>query len=95
MAGDGQYCFTAGRDRLVKLWNPHTALLLKTYKGHGNDVTDAQACDCIITPRGFHVCSSRDSSKFISGGADRQIMWDVGTGGVRGMDDALNVWQDW
>jgi mitogen-activated protein kinase organizer 1 len=40
---DGGYCLTCGRDRLVKLWNPHTQLLIKTYKGHGMEVNDADA----------------------------------------------------
>ena len=29
----------------VKLWNPQSGMLLKTYKGHGNDVNDVTRCD--------------------------------------------------
>ena len=38
--GDGNYCLTCGSDKTVKLWNPHTGLLLKTYVGHGQEVLD-------------------------------------------------------
>ena len=39
--GDGNYCLTCGGDKTVKLWNPHTGLLVKTYVGHGQEVLDA------------------------------------------------------
>eukprot|EP00056_Hartaetosiga_gracilis_P001743 m.47269 g.47269 ORF g.47269 m.47269 type:complete len:309 (-) comp10754_c0_seq2:107-1033(-) len=68
--GNGRYCLTGGKDRLVKLWNPHTQLLIKTYKGHGFEVTD--------------VAASHDSSMFVSCGADKMmIVWDVSTGHVK------------
>lgn len=31
---------TAGQDRSVRLWNPHKGLLIKVYKGHGQEVLD-------------------------------------------------------
>jgi len=35
---DGEYCLTAGNDKLVKLWNPHRGRQIKTYAGHGREV---------------------------------------------------------
>ena len=37
---DGRYCLTCGRDRTLRLWNPHKGLPIKTYLGHGRDVKD-------------------------------------------------------
>ena len=39
--GDGNYCVTCGSDKTVKLWNPNSGLLIKTYVGHGQEVLDA------------------------------------------------------
>lgn len=64
---DGSYCLTCGSDKKLKLWNPQTGLLLKTYFGHGDEVLDAQgSCDS-----GHVVSASRDKSI---------IYWDVSTG---------------
>ncbi|KAL3320965.1 26S protease regulatory subunit 8 [Cichlidogyrus casuarinus] len=64
---DGQYCMTAGGDKTIKLWNPYNGLLLKTYNGHGSEVSDVQA--------------SQDNSQLASGGADCVVvLWDVATG---------------
>ena len=63
---DGSYCLTCGSDKKLKLWNPQSGLLLKTYGGHGNEVTDAAgSCDSC-----FIVTSSLDKSI---------IYWDVTT----------------
>ena len=43
-ADDGAYCLSGGRDKVVRLWNPHTGLLIKAYKGHGFEINDAVAC---------------------------------------------------
>ncbi len=67
--GDGQYCLSGGRDKLVRLWNPQTGLLIKAYKGHGFEVNDAVA--------------SLDNSRIASGSADKHaFVWDVSTGTV-------------
>ncbi|KAF8563295.1 hypothetical protein P879_09701, partial [Paragonimus westermani] len=64
---DGLYCVTAGGDKTIKLWNPYTNRLLKTYTGHGGEVADVQA--------------GADNSQLGSGGADCMvILWDVSTG---------------
>lgn len=65
----GTYCLSAGRDRTIKLWNPHRGVNIKTYTGHGYDVRD--------------VAVSADNSRFASVGGDRQLfLWDVSTGRI-------------
>lgn len=64
---DGSYCLTCGSDRKIKLWNPSTGILLKTYGGHGHEVTDASG--------------SCDSCHIVSASLDKSIIyWDVSTG---------------
>ena len=36
---DGNYCLTCGQDRLIKLWNPNKQLVVKSYIGHGHEVS--------------------------------------------------------
>lgn len=38
--GDGNYALTCGKDRTIRLWNPHRGILIKTYKSHGREVRD-------------------------------------------------------
>lgn len=65
--GDGNYCLTCGSDKSVKLWNPHRAVQLKTYTGHGYEVLDAQ--------------SSSDNSQICSCSMDKTVvLFDVSTG---------------
>lgn len=33
---DGNYCLTCGADRKVKLFNPSSGLMLKSYAAHGD-----------------------------------------------------------
>ncbi|XP_058090969.1 uncharacterized protein LOC131237288 isoform X2 [Magnolia sinica] len=78
---DGNYCLSCGKDRTLRLWNPHRGIQIKTYKSHGREVRDV------------HVTS--DNSKLCSCGGDRQIFyWDVSTGRVirkfRGHDSEVN-----
>jgi mitogen-activated protein kinase organizer 1 len=40
---DGKYCLTTGKDRSIKLWNPHKGLGIKSYLGHGHEVRDVAA----------------------------------------------------
>ncbi|XP_029714710.1 WD repeat domain-containing protein 83 [Aedes albopictus] len=64
---DGSYCLSCGSDKKIKLWNPYSGLLLKTYGGHAGEVMDAAgSCDS-----GFIVSVSADKSV---------IYWDVTTG---------------
>ena len=79
---DGNYCLSCGKDRTIRLWNPHRGIHIKTYKSHGREVRDV------------HVTS--DNSKLCSCGGDRQIFyWDVATGRVirkfRGHDGEVNA----
>lgn len=64
---DGSYLLTCGSDKKLKLWNPVTGLLLKTYGGHAHEVTDA--------------VGSCDSCHIITASLDKSIIyWDVSTG---------------
>ena len=66
---DGNYCMTCGSDKTLKLWNPQTGVLIKTYRGHGYEVMDA--------------CGSCDNSHLCSGGLDKcVILFDVAGGSV-------------
>lgn len=66
-AVDGSYCLSCGSDKKLKLWNPQTGLLLKTYHGHADEVLDAQG--------------SCDSCHIVSASRDKTIIyWDVSTG---------------
>lgn len=112
--GDGNYCLSCGKDRTIRLWNPHRGIHIKTYKSHGREVRDVHVTSyapsplstdsdshssCINTNRFFLKKNdlSRDNSKLISCGGDRQIFyWDVATGRVirkfRGHDsEVMNV----
>ncbi|KAK9463425.1 WD40-repeat-containing domain protein [Lipomyces oligophaga] len=63
----GQYILSGGFDKQIRLWNPNTSRLVKTYSGHGYEVLD--------------IAVSFDNSKFVSCGGDRTIyVWDVTTG---------------
>lgn len=80
--GDGNYCLSCGKDRTLRLWNPHRGIHIKTYKSHGREVRDV------------HVTS--DNAKLCSCGGDRQVFyWDVATGRVirkfRGHDSEVNA----
>uniref|UniRef100_A0A1B0D179 WD repeat domain-containing protein 83 n=1 Tax=Phlebotomus papatasi TaxID=29031 RepID=A0A1B0D179_PHLPP len=66
---DGAYALTCGSDKKIKLLNPLTETLLKTYGGHGDEVLD--------------VVGSCDSAKILSGSLDKSLIyWDVTTGQV-------------
>ncbi len=66
---DGQYCMTCGSDKIIKLWNPRGAVLLKSYTGHGYEVLDCKA--------------SCDNANMCSGGMDKTVIfWDVASGNV-------------
>lgn len=78
----GTYCMSCGKDRTIRLWNPHKGVAIKVYSGHGYEVRD--------------VSVSRDNSRFSSVGGDKQVfLWDVSTGKVirkfRGHDAAINA----
>ena len=79
---DGNYCLTAGQDRIVKLWNPVKGLCVKSYIGHGHEV--------------FDVAVSGDNSRIASCGGDKTVFyWDVQSGNTirkfRGHDLKVNT----
>ncbi|KAK9798539.1 hypothetical protein WJX73_000934 [Symbiochloris irregularis] len=78
----GTYCLTGGKDRTIRLWNPHKGVHIKTYTGHGYDVRD--------------IAVSSDNSKLASCGGDRNLfLWDVASGRIirkfRGHDGVVNA----
>ena len=63
----GQYVLTASHDKLVKLFNPSSGLLVKTYSGHGYEVLDVKL--------------AKGDEKFVSGSGDKAVfLWDVSSG---------------
>ena len=65
-----EYALTTGSDRTIKLWNPITSALLKTYSGHSQDVLDA--------------VSSLDNAEIVSAGGDKAVyLYDVITGVIK------------
>ena len=66
---DGQYCMTCGSDKMVRLWNPRSGVMLKSYSGHGYEVLDCKA--------------SCDNANMCSCGMDKTVIyWDVASGNV-------------
>ena len=37
---DGNYYLNCGKDRTIRLWNPHRGIHIKTYKSHTREVRD-------------------------------------------------------
>lgn len=94
---DGNYCLSCGKDRTIRLWNPHRGIQIKTYKSHGREVRDVHVNPYRLFPVLFFslllknswaistnfIVLCRDNSKLCSCGGDRQIFyWDVSTGRV-------------
>jgi len=78
---DGTYCLSGGKDKIIRLWNPHRGICIKTYPGHGYEVND--------------IAVASDNGRFGSCGGDRQVfLWDVATGRFirkfRGHDSVVN-----
>jgi len=67
---NGRYLLSASQDKSLRLWNPHSGVHVKTYKGPHN----SEVCDVAI---------AEDNSKFVSCGGDKQFfLWDVTTAQV-------------
>lgn len=52
--GDGNYCLSCGKDRTLRLWNPHRGIHIKTYKSHGREVRDVHVTSYINQSSLFH-----------------------------------------
>lgn len=48
--GDGNYCLSCGKDRTIRLWNPHRGIHIKTYKSHGREVRDVHVTPYLSFP---------------------------------------------
>ncbi|KAH1251168.1 WD repeat domain-containing protein 83 [Glycine max] len=93
---DGNYVLSCGKDRTIRLWNPHRGIHIKTYKSHAREVRDVHVTQYSLSLRIMHIRNSSicrvlyldihgimDNSKLCSCGGDRQIFyWDVATGRV-------------
>lgn len=79
----GDYCLSGGRDRTIRLWNPHKGTKIQEYKGqHGYEI--------------LGLAVSKDNSQFASCGGDRvAFLWDVSTSQVcrrfRGHTNKINT----
>mmetsp|Transcript_7266 Transcript_7266/g.17453 ORF Transcript_7266/g.17453 Transcript_7266/m.17453 type:complete len:309 (+) Transcript_7266:170-1096(+) len=78
---NGNYCLSCGKDRTLRLWNPHKGTHIKTYVGHGYDVRDVAVTD--------------NNSQLASCGGDKQVFnWDVASGRIirkfAGHDGVIN-----
>ena len=68
-APGGLFCLTGASDRTVRLWNPRSGLLVKTYTALGAEVRDA--------------CSAPDRGSIAACGGDRQVvLFDVPSAAV-------------
>lgn len=47
--GDGNYCLSCGKDRTIRLWNPHRGIHIKTYKSHGREVRDVHVTSYFLS----------------------------------------------
>jgi mitogen-activated protein kinase organizer 1 len=57
---DGNYCLSCGKDRTIRLWNPHRGIHIKTYKSHGREVRDVH-----VTPYHFFFFFSLSLSLYL------------------------------
>lgn len=95
-SAQGDYALSGGADRTVRLWNPGTGLLIKSYQAHAHGVLGV--CASVSThalphrnlistecfPRDLRVLwLQADNSRLASCGGDKQVFfWDVATGAV-------------
>lgn len=81
---DGTYCFTAGVDRIINLWNPWK----NSVASATDDTTTSDSSDGIIIKQykghGYEIVDlaiTKDSTQFVSCGGDKcAIVWDINTG---------------
>ena len=60
----GTFLLSGGSDSMIRLWNPHKPLMIKTFAEHSSTV------HCIAV--------QRDNSEFASGSSDKSVLiWDV------------------
>jgi WD40 repeat protein len=52
---DGNYCLSCGKDRTLRLWNPHTGAHVKTYKSHAREVRDVHSSSYVLTHARKHA----------------------------------------
>lgn len=68
-APGGQFCLTGTSDRVVRLWNPRSGLLVKAYTALGAEVRD--------------TCAAPDRGSIAACGGDRQVaLFDVPSASV-------------
>ncbi|CAM9982030.1 unnamed protein product [Discosporangium mesarthrocarpum] len=84
--GDGKYCLTAGKDRTIRLFNPHRANPEKVSRRDKGDLEEALLVKSYAGPHGYDILDVAvlpDNSRFASCGEDKiAFIWDVSTGKV-------------
>ena len=54
---DGNYVLSCGKDRTIRLWNPHRGIHIKTYKSHAREVRDVHVTQYSLSLRIMHAYS--------------------------------------
>lgn len=82
----GKHLLTASQDRLVRLYNPSSGLLVQKYAGHGYEVLDVAPYVIVLGSlrnqkpelASCLACRSHDNTRLASCGGDRSVfLWDV------------------
>lgn len=55
---DGNYVLSCGKDRTIRLWNPHRGIHIKTYKSHAREVRDVHVTQYSLSLRIMHIRNS-------------------------------------
>lgn len=86
-SSDGNYCMSCGRDRTIRLWNPHKgspeASHTQSSRPHSDDALLVNTYDGVHGYEVTDLCIAMDNGKFASCGGDKcAFVWDVASGRV-------------
>ena len=86
-SSDGNYCMSCGRDRTIRLWNPHKGSpevpITHSSRLHDDDALLVNTYDGAHGYEVTDLCIASDNSRFASCGGDKcAFVWDVALGRV-------------